>query len=120
MGWPRAMACWRTTDFPSRHANLKSGSNRLSLTQGCFVALGAQKMRGALSIVMRFSEFSTQKQATEPPPVVFKLRVGAASALRAKHIVERHRGRQLLACERDGQNMVLTIAVTGPDDDWET
>jgi len=68
---------------------------------------------------MRFSEFSTPKQATEPPPVVFKVRVGAVSALQAKHIIERRRGRQLLACERDGEDVVLTIAATGSDDDWE-
>ena len=69
---------------------------------------------------MRFFEFSTQKHATEQPPVVFKLRVGAASALQAKHIIERRMGRQLLACERDGQHMVLTIAATGSDDDCGT
>ncbi len=50
MGWLRAMACWRTTDLPSRQAGLKSGSSCLSPTQGCFVALNAQKMRGALRI----------------------------------------------------------------------
>ena len=48
MHWPRAMACWRTTDLPSQQASLKSGSSCLSPTQGCFVALGAQKMRGDL------------------------------------------------------------------------
>ena len=69
---------------------------------------------------MRYSEFNTEKQATEQPPVVFKLRVGAASALQAKHIIERRSGRQLLACEEDGQHMVLTIAATDSDDDWET
>lgn len=69
---------------------------------------------------MRFSEFSTQKQATEHPPVVFKLRVGAASVLRAKHIIERRSGQQLLACEEDGEHMVLTISASGSDDDCDT
>lgn len=69
---------------------------------------------------MRFSEFSTQKQAAEQPPVVFKVRVGAGSALQAKHIIERRGGQQLLACEKDGQHMLLTIAATGSDDNWET
>ncbi len=69
---------------------------------------------------MRFFEFSTQKHATEQPPVVFKLRVGAASALQAKHIIERRSGRHVLACEEDGQHMVLTISATDCDDSWET
>ena len=65
---------------------------------------------------MRFSEFDTHEQATEQPPVVFKLRVDAMSALKAKHIIDRHRGWQLLACKEDGQHAVLTIAATGSDD----
>ena len=64
---------------------------------------------------MRFSEFNTEEQATEPPPI-FKVRVGAASVLKAKQIIERNQSRRLLACERDGEHAVLTVAVTGSDD----
>ena len=65
---------------------------------------------------MRFSEFNTHKQPTEQPPVVFRLRVGAMSALKAKHLIERHQDWQLLACEVEGQHTVLTIAATESDD----
>lgn len=65
---------------------------------------------------MRYSEFDTEEQATEPPPIIFKVRVGAASVLKAKHIIEQIQGRRLLACERDGEHAVLTVAVTGSDD----
>ena len=65
---------------------------------------------------MRFSEFNTHEQGAEPPPIILKVRVGAASVLKAKQIIEQNQGRRLLACERDGQHAVLTIAVTGSYD----
>lgn len=37
--------------------------------------------------------------------------------LKAKHIIERNQGRRLLACERDGEHAVLTVAVTDPDEE---
>ena len=65
---------------------------------------------------MRYSEFDTHAQATEQSPAVFKVRVGARSALKAKHFIERNQAWRLLACKMDGQHAVLTVAATGFDD----
>ena len=66
---------------------------------------------------MRFSEFISEEQAIEPPPIIIKIRVGAASALKAKQIIERNPGQRLLAYERDGEHAVLTVAVTESEEE---
>ena len=71
---------------------------------------------------MRFSEIGTHRRTTaEQPPVTFQVRVGAGSLLQAKQIIERRRGWQLVACEGEGQDRVITVVVTATasDDDWD-